>query len=61
MAHRLKGSSANMGAKHMAALFEEIESEGPSENARKFLALENEFGLVSEALKAERKGTEPTL
>jgi HPt (histidine-containing phosphotransfer) domain-containing protein len=58
VAHRLKGSSANMGATQMAALSEELEGKDPAKDARKLLAqLENEFALVREALKAERKET----
>ena len=57
VAHRLKGSSANMGATQMAALSEELESKDPAKDASELLAqLENEFELVREALKAERKG-----
>ena len=59
VAHRLKGSSANMGATQMAALSEELESKDPAKDASELLAqLENEFELVREALKAERKETE---
>ena len=58
VAHRLKGSSASMGAMQMAALFEELESKDPGKNVKDLLAqLENEFVLVREALKAERKET----
>jgi CheY-like chemotaxis protein/HPt (histidine-containing phosphotransfer) domain-containing protein len=58
MAHRLKGSSANMGATQMAALSEELESKDPAKDAGGLVAqLETEFVLVSEALKAERKET----
>jgi CheY-like chemotaxis protein len=52
--HSLKGSSANIGATQMAALSEELQSK----DAGEILAqLEREFGLVREALKAERKET----
>ena len=58
VAHRLKGSSASMGAMQMAALFEELESKDPARDAREILAqLDNEVELVRAALNAERKET----
>ena len=58
VAHRLKGSSASMGAMQMAALFEELESKDPARDAREILAqLDNEVELVRVALNAERKET----
>ena len=54
LAHRLKGSSANIGATQMATLSAALESKDPSQNGRQLLALETEFELVREALKAER-------
>ena len=41
-------------SEQMAALSEALESEGPAQSERKLLALETEFELVREALKAER-------
>ena len=61
VAHRLKGSSANMGATQMAALAKELEGKDPAKDARKLVALQNEFELVREALKLERKETELAL
>ena len=61
VAHRLKGSSANMGATQMAALAEELEGKDPAKDARKLAALEKEFELVREALKIKRKETELTV
>ena len=61
VAHRLKGSSANMGATQMAALAEELEGQDSATDERKLVALENEFELVREALKIERKEMELTL
>ena len=61
VAHRLKGSSANMGATQMAALAEELEDNDATKDPKKLLALEDEFELVREALKIERKETELTL
>lgn len=59
VAHRLKGSSANIAATQMAALSEELESKDPTKDARELLAqFENEFELVREALTAERKEME---
>jgi two-component system sensor histidine kinase/response regulator len=56
VAHRLKGASANMGITHMAALSEELESKNPAKDSRDLMTqLENEFELVREALKAERR------
>jgi signal transduction histidine kinase/HPt (histidine-containing phosphotransfer) domain-containing protein len=55
LAHHLRGSSANIGATQMAALCELLESKESSENERNLMALENEFELVREALKAERR------
>ena len=58
-AHRLKGSSANVGATQLAALSGELESRDPAKDASELMSqLENEFELVREALKAERKETE---
>jgi HPt (histidine-containing phosphotransfer) domain-containing protein len=59
VAHRLKGSSANIGATQLAALSEELESGDPAKDATELMTkLDNEFELVREALKAERKETE---
>ncbi|HXM36196.1 MAG TPA: response regulator, partial [Pyrinomonadaceae bacterium] len=59
VAHRLKGSSANIGAPQMAALSKELECKHFARDAGDLLAqLENEFELVREALRAERKETE---
>jgi two-component system, sensor histidine kinase and response regulator len=56
LAHRLRGSSANLGAIQMAALFKELESKDPIKDPSELLAeLENEFELVREALKVERR------
>jgi two-component system sensor histidine kinase/response regulator len=59
LAHRLMGSSANMGATQMAALAKQLERKAPTEDKRELLAqLENEFDLVRAALNSERKETE---
>ena len=58
LAHRLKGSSASLGATQLAALFSELEGKDSFAGARDVMAqLEREFELVREALKAERRGT----
>ena len=58
LAHCLKGTSGNIGALQMAALSEELENQDPVNNARDLLAqLEDEFELVHETLKVERKET----
>jgi signal transduction histidine kinase/HPt (histidine-containing phosphotransfer) domain-containing protein len=54
LAHRLKGSSANIGATQMAALSEALESNDSAQDERKLCALEFEFEQVREALEAER-------
>ncbi len=58
LAHLLKGSSANIGARSMADLYEEME--GPDrpngEGVALFARIEKEFAVVSEALRAERRG-----
>lgn len=60
LAHRLRGGSANMGATQMAALAEGLDCKNPAKDASEILAqLENEFALVSEALNAERKESDP--
>ncbi|MEP6913696.1 MAG: response regulator, partial [bacterium] len=61
VAHRLKGSSSNMGAVKMASLAEELEGKDPVKDARKLAALEKEFELVREALKIKRKEMELTV
>ena len=61
VAHRLKGSSANMGAMQMASLAEELEGKDPAKDAIKLAALEKEFVLVREALKIKRNETELTV
>jgi PAS domain S-box-containing protein len=62
VAHRLKGSSGNMGATRLASLAAEFESKDPAQDKRELLAqLENEFALVREALNAERTETEEDL
>ena len=54
VAHRLKGSSANIGATQMAALSDELENNAVANDARDLLAgLESEFALVREVLKIE--------
>jgi CheY-like chemotaxis protein len=56
VAHCLKGSSANMGANHMAAISEKMEKRDPAQDPKQLLAeLEGEFALVREALEAERR------
>jgi two-component system, sensor histidine kinase and response regulator len=58
VAHRLKGASANMGITQMAALSEELEHKDRAKDAKDLLTqLENEFELVREALKSERRET----
>jgi HPt (histidine-containing phosphotransfer) domain-containing protein len=59
LAHLLRGSSANIGARRMAALSEEMERTARTNEADKalFAQIEKEFALVREALKAERRGT----
>jgi two-component system, sensor histidine kinase and response regulator len=56
VAHLLKGSSGNIGAGRMALLTQELEGKGieKEEAEALFIALENEFGRVREALEAER-------
>jgi HPt (histidine-containing phosphotransfer) domain-containing protein len=54
LAHRLKGSSANIGATQMAALSEALERNDAGQDERKLCALESEFVQVREALEAER-------
>lgn len=56
LAHRLKGSSANIGATQMASLSEALESNNPAQDERKLWALESEFERVREALRVERIG-----
>jgi CheY-like chemotaxis protein len=56
LSHRLKGSSANMGAMQLSALLENLEGIGAAKGASDILVqVENEFGLVRDALNAERK------
>jgi len=56
LAHRLKGSSGNLGATQMAALAQDLEKNNAGENTRTFLEqLENEFVLVRAALESERE------
>jgi PAS domain S-box-containing protein len=56
LAHRLKGSSASIGATRMSALFAELEGKESFQAAEGVMVrLESEFELVREALKAERK------
>jgi PAS domain S-box-containing protein len=58
LAHRLRGSSGNMGAAQLASIAEELEASLPTEDHEKLVAqLEGEFALVREALIAERKET----
>lgn len=58
LTHRLKGSSANLGATQMSILCGVLETKGPSTDATDMLKeLENEFGLVRTALTAERRET----
>ena len=58
VAHLLKGSSANIGAQQMAALYEQLEvEEGANGDSKDLLKrLDQEFELVREALEAERHG-----
>ena len=57
IAHTLKGSSGNMGAKRMAAICEELQNAGASGDLARapeqFGRLEEEFGRVRPALEAE--------
>jgi two-component system, sensor histidine kinase and response regulator len=56
LTHRLKGSSANMGATQLAAIAGELESKDPTKETSALMAqIENEFELVWHALKAEQK------
>jgi HPt (histidine-containing phosphotransfer) domain-containing protein len=59
VAHFMIGSSANVGARQMAALFEQLEGQdGENGDNEVLLArLDQEFELVCEALKAERRET----
>ena len=58
LTHRLRGSSAVMGATRMAALCGELESHDQGQDGRALLGqLEVELGLVREALEAERDKT----
>jgi two-component system, sensor histidine kinase and response regulator len=55
LAHRLRGSSANLGAMQMSALFAEFEELDAADNAAAILTkLDNEFERVRVALEAER-------
>jgi CheY-like chemotaxis protein/HPt (histidine-containing phosphotransfer) domain-containing protein len=58
VAHFLKGSSANIGARQMAALYEELEGKDGANGDTEALLndLDEEFQLVREALNAERRG-----
>jgi glycine betaine/choline ABC-type transport system substrate-binding protein len=58
LAQLLKGSSAKIGARTMATLYEEMEGENRTngEAAASFTKIEIEVVPVREALKAERKG-----
>jgi len=59
LTHRIKGSSANMGATGMAAISAKLEtSESASDSSVLLTQLENEFELVRNAFMAERKETE---
>ena len=60
VAHRLKGSSANIGASKMAALYQELElnDQTNGDTGALLARLDQEFDLVRAALKAERKQTE---
>ncbi|MFQ5649938.1 MAG: Hpt domain-containing protein [bacterium] len=55
-AHTLKGASSNLGARHMAELFTELEKTAKREDAdgaRKLLSeLQKEFGNVRKAMSA---------
>ena len=59
LAHLLKGSSANIGARTMAALYEQMESKAHTngEGMPLLASIESEFAVVREALNAERRGT----
>ena len=58
VAHFLKGSSASIGARQMAALYEELEGKDGANGGTEALlkGLDKEFELVREALNAERRG-----
>lgn len=59
LAHRLKGSSANLGAARLAALFAELEGKDSFKDRNDVLLLaDSEFQLVREALLAEREKSE---
>ena len=57
LAHFLKGSSANIGARQMAATYEELEEKDElvSDTEGLLKRLDQEFESVREALKAERR------
>ncbi len=56
--HQLKGSSANVGAKRLASLCEDLEANGIDEGTVKniLLDVEQEFEQVRKMLKTERQG-----
>ncbi|MEP7341492.1 MAG: PAS domain S-box protein [Acidobacteriota bacterium] len=58
VAHFLMGSSANIGAREMASLYQQLEGkDGANGDAKALLKrLDREFELVREALKGERRG-----
>ena len=58
LAHRLRGSSANIGAPRMAALYGEMEKMARTQTFDSALlpAIEIEFAIVQKALSAERYG-----
>ena len=59
VAHFLMGSSVSIGARQLAALYQQlVRRDGVSgDNARLLERLDQEFKLVCEALQAERRGT----
>ncbi|MCU1267241.1 MAG: putative Histidine kinase (modular protein) [Acidobacteria bacterium] len=59
LAHLLKGSSANIGARKIAALYAEMEGnvQTNGEGTRLLARIEMEFAAVRKALQAERKGS----
>ena len=60
VAHLLKGSSASIGARQMAALYQELEGKDQANRNTEglLLRLDQEFELVRSALEVERKEIE---
>jgi HPt (histidine-containing phosphotransfer) domain-containing protein len=67
VAHLMKGSSANLGATHMAELYQELETlalgirAAGTDGQTVLVKLEDEFHHVSEALKAQRQQFEKVM